>query len=104
MIIVFSLVTIAWVPFRAELPVALDFLRGLWDWTYPSLRFRRMLVLIPLSTIVFCLDWLQNLHQDEAFVLRWPRLAQATLLAGSIFVILILTQTDLVEPFVYQGF
>jgi alginate O-acetyltransferase complex protein AlgI len=101
---VFVLVVLAWVPFRMELPVALDFWRGMLNWTYKVIRFRRMLVLIPLSALVISLDWFQSRYKDEAVFLRWPRLAQAALLAGSIFVILILSQIDYGEPFVYQGF
>jgi hypothetical protein len=36
--------------------------------------------------------------------LRWPRLAQASLLAGSLFLLILLMQSDQEAPFVYQGF
>jgi D-alanyl-lipoteichoic acid acyltransferase DltB (MBOAT superfamily) len=96
MIAVFLLVVLAWVPFRMELPVAFEFWRGMLDWTHKVIRFRRVLVV--------SLDWLQYHYKDEAVFLRFPRPAQAVLLAGSIFMILILSQADISEPFVYQGF
>ena len=104
MAVVFLLVLLAWVPFRMELPVALDYWRGMFDWTYPVIRFRRILLCLPFLALVVALDWVQYRYQDEAPFLRWPRLVQASLLAVSMFLIAIITQTDYEEPFVYQGF
>jgi D-alanyl-lipoteichoic acid acyltransferase DltB (MBOAT superfamily) len=102
--IVFLLVLLAWVPFSMELPVALEYWRGMFDWTYKVIRFRRIFVLIPFLVMVIGLDWLQHRYGDEAPFLRWPRLAQASLLAGSLFLIVITMPVDRGEPFVYQGF
>jgi alginate O-acetyltransferase complex protein AlgI len=104
MIKVFFLVTLAWVPFIMEVPVALAYWRGMLDWTYPVIRFRRILLFAPFLILTLSLDWLQRRYQDELFFLRWPRPVQATLLAVSLFLILLLLQSDQEEPFVYQGF
>ncbi len=104
--LVFSLVSLAWVPFVMDLSTALAYWRGMADWTYPIIRFRRILLAIPLLSLVLLLDWLQRRHQnqDELFFLRWSRPLQASALAISLFLILLLMQTDREEPFVYQGF
>jgi hypothetical protein len=36
--------------------------------------------------------------------LRWPRLAQATLLALAILAVFLMSQANTGTPFVYQGF
>jgi D-alanyl-lipoteichoic acid acyltransferase DltB (MBOAT superfamily) len=102
--IVFVLVSLAWVPFVMDLPIALDYWRGMFDWTYPIIRYRRILLAIPLFIVVLLFDLLQRRYQDDEFILRWPRLVQASLLAGCIFILLILLQGEQSEPFVYQGF
>ena len=97
--VVFGLVVLAWVPFRMELPVALDYWRGLLAFTSgtrPTLRL--LVVLIPALWI----DWAQA--RDEVVFLRWPRLVQATLLALAMLLIWLVTQATTAEPFVYQGF
>jgi D-alanyl-lipoteichoic acid acyltransferase DltB (MBOAT superfamily) len=101
---VFLLVSIAWAPFIMDLPVALSYWRGLFDWTYPIIRYRRILLFIPLFAVTIAVDWLQRHYQDEAFFLRWPRLVQAPLLAASMILLALLMQSAQAEPFVYQGF
>jgi D-alanyl-lipoteichoic acid acyltransferase DltB (MBOAT superfamily) len=103
MLTVFILVSFAWVPFVMDVPVALAYWRGMFDWTY-VIRFRRIFLFIPFFILVLAIDWLQRRYQDEEFFLRWPLLVQASLLAVSLFLILILLQGDIDEPFVYQGF
>jgi D-alanyl-lipoteichoic acid acyltransferase DltB (MBOAT superfamily) len=102
--IVFILVSFAWVPFIMEIPVALSYWKGMFDWTYPIIRYRRIFLAVPLIALTLLIDWLQRHYQDEGFVLRWPRLAQASLLAFSIILFAILMQSEQAEPFVYQGF
>jgi hypothetical protein len=48
--------------------------------------------------------WLQRYYKDEEFVLRWPRLIQASLLAVSLLLLVIMMQSEQAAPFVYQGF
>ncbi len=104
-VFVFGLVTIAWVPFATtDLSAAMAYWRGMLDWTSQVMRYRRILIFLPLAVFVMVFDWIQRSSNDEAFLLRWPRLAQASMLASSIFLILLLTSIGEGEPFVYQGF
>jgi alginate O-acetyltransferase complex protein AlgI len=102
--VVFILVTFAWVPFVMELSVGLAYWRGMFDWTYPIIRFRRILLFIPILGLSLGIDWLQRYYHDEAFFLRWPRMVQASLLAVSLFLLIFLVQPEQEQPFVYQGF
>jgi alginate O-acetyltransferase complex protein AlgI len=102
--VVFILVTFAWVPFLMEPSLALAYWRGIFDWTYPIIRFRRILLFIPIFLVVLGVDWLERHYQDEFFVLRWPRWTRALLMATTFFVLLFLMQAEQQEPFVYQGF
>jgi alginate O-acetyltransferase complex protein AlgI len=101
MLLVFTVVILAWVPFRMELSTAVDYWRGLFNFSNldrPS--YRLLIVLIPALWI----DWMQTWRDDELVFLRWPRLVQATLLALAILAIFLATQATTFEPFVYQGF
>ena len=104
MITVFILVTFAWVPFVMEVSTALAYWRGMLDWTYMVIRFRRIFLFIPFFILVLTVDWLQRRYQDDEFFMRWPPFVQASLLAVSLFLLLILLQGEADEPFVYQGF
>jgi alginate O-acetyltransferase complex protein AlgI len=101
---VFVLVSFAWVPFIMDLPTALSYWQGMFDWTYTDIRFRRILLFIPLAVGTLGLDWLQRLYQQEVFFLRWPRLVRSFLLATSLILLFILMQSEQMAPFVYQGF
>jgi D-alanyl-lipoteichoic acid acyltransferase DltB (MBOAT superfamily) len=104
MVTVFILVTFAWVPFIMDLPVAFTYWGGMLDWTYPIIRFRRIFLFVPILVFVLGLDWLQRHYQDDEFFLRWPAWIQASFLAVSLFLILLLMQSGQEETFVYQGF
>jgi hypothetical protein len=62
--------------------------------------YRLLLFVLPSVAI----DWLQVRSQDELPFLRWPRLAQATLLAVAALAIFLITRANTVAPFVYQEF
>jgi alginate O-acetyltransferase complex protein AlgI len=102
--VVFILVTFAWVSFIMDIPTALIYWRGMLDWTNPIIRYRRILLYLPFLGLTLLLDWLQRHYQDEEFLLRWPRPVQASLLAVSIFLLMLLMQPEREAPFVYQGF
>ena len=102
--IVFLLVLLAWVPFRMELPIALEFWRGMFSRSYKAIGFSHYLVLVPVVGLVAALDGVQRHYRDEVAFLRWPRLVQAALLAVSAVLILLLASPEQIEPFVYQGF
>jgi alginate O-acetyltransferase complex protein AlgI len=101
---VFFLVTVTWVPFIMEPSVALNYWRGMFDWTHPVIRFRRILISIPVFALILALDWLERHYQDEVILLRLPRWSQSFLLAACLFVLMFLLQSEQQDPFVYQGF
>ena len=71
------------------------------SWTkigFPDLR------VFPLILLALALDWGQLRHKDETFFTRWSTLAKASILAALIFVLLLLSFTEIGAPFVYQGF
>lgn len=99
--LVFGLTLLAWVPFRMPLAIALEYWRGLLNWSQikpPDIRI--FLILAP----ALWLDTVQYRGREETIFLRWPRLAQATLLAIALLVIFLTTRADTAAPFVYQGF
>jgi hypothetical protein len=102
---IFLFVILAWVPFRWELPAALEFWRGLLNWSSFAIRYQRLFLAAPIVFGSIGLDWLQYYYRDEAIFLRWPRLAQAVCLAVVLlFVFISLGGSESGEPFVYQGF
>jgi hypothetical protein len=103
--LIFTLVILAWVPFRMELPEAVEFWRGLLNWSSFAIRYRRLFLVVPLIIGAIGLDWIQYHYRDEVIYLRWPRLAQAFCLAVVLLLLFISTGGEGVgEPFVYQGF
>jgi alginate O-acetyltransferase complex protein AlgI len=102
MLVVVTLVVLAWVPFRApDVPRALEYWQGMLDFSdmrRPTVRV--FVVILP----ALWLDWVQYRRGDELVFLRWPRLVQATLLALAILALFLVAQTDTGAPFVYQGF
>jgi alginate O-acetyltransferase complex protein AlgI len=106
-LLTFLLVTLAWVPFRLELPYAFQYWRGLLQWGNLQMDHRDLRVLlVGLLYLIpaIGLDWLQWRYQDEAFILRWPRLAQAIVLAAVLFLIFIGFPFESGPPFVYLRF
>jgi len=102
MLVVVTLVVLAWVPFRApDVPRALDYWQGMLD--FSDLRRPTVRVFVVILPALW-LDWVQYRRGDELVFLRWRRLAQAALLALAILAIFLATQTDTGAPFVYQGF
>jgi hypothetical protein len=99
------LVILAWVPFRWELPAALEFWKGLLNWSSFGIGYRRMLLVVPIIIGALGLDWVQYHYGDKVVFLRWPRLAQAFCLAVVLLFLFIVTGGGGVgEPFVYQAF
>jgi alginate O-acetyltransferase complex protein AlgI len=104
MAVVFLLVMWAWVPFRLEMPVAVQFWGQLLNLGEFTLTYRRLVVAFVYVLAAVLLDVIQHHYRDEVFVLRWPRVAQSFLLATVIFLIIITTVGTATPPFVYQGF
>jgi D-alanyl-lipoteichoic acid acyltransferase DltB (MBOAT superfamily) len=103
-VIVGGLVTLAWVPFVMDLPVALAYWQGMLDWTNAVVRYRRIFLFVPFLALVLAVDWIQYRYQDEVVFLRWPRPVQASLLAACLFLLMLIVRVDYAEPFVYLGF
>jgi alginate O-acetyltransferase complex protein AlgI len=103
-VVVFFLVILAWVPFRWELPAAFQLWEALLNWSDMSIRYRRMLFVLPLLLGSLVLDFLQNRGEDEFVFLKWSPLTKATCMAIVLFWIFIVTAGNFEQPFVYQAF
>jgi D-alanyl-lipoteichoic acid acyltransferase DltB (MBOAT superfamily) len=101
---VFMFVSLAWVPFRLDLPIALEYWRGLLAWSSFNIGYRRLLFAVPWLAASLLIDWVQHRGNDELAILRWPRLAQAACLALALLFIFVAAPAGPGEPFVYQGF
>jgi D-alanyl-lipoteichoic acid acyltransferase DltB (MBOAT superfamily) len=101
---VFCLVTLAWVPFRWELPAAFQLWDALLNWSDMAIRYRRLLFVLPLILFSLILDFLQYRSEDEFIFLKWSPLAKAACMTIILFLIFILTAGDFEQPFVYQAF
>jgi alginate O-acetyltransferase complex protein AlgI len=118
---IFALVTLAWVPFHMQLPVAWQYFLRIFSpsaWIglplatrgaalsaqlgaksgFPDLRV--FLVLLP----ALGLDWAQLRHKDETFLSRWPVWGRASFLAVLAILFVLLSFAETGAPFVYQGF
>lgn len=102
--VVFMLVMWAWVPFRLEMPLALQFWQQLLTFGDFGLRYRRLVFAAAYVLIAVTLDVLQRHYRDEVVFLRWPRPVQGFLLATVIFLVVLLSAGTVTTPFVYQGF
>ncbi len=121
-VITFILAILAWVPFRMQLPVALQYWKGLYHWTMPDfLGLARTLVgwspisgwsqfdlpnpiLILVLAVALYIDHLQNRAGNEEFLLQRPRWFQVLLVMLLLLVALLAAFSDTTAPFVYQGF
>jgi alginate O-acetyltransferase complex protein AlgI len=124
-IIVFILVTIAWLPFRADFVTAKRYLAGIilpshwvapnWPWfqeiltgndVLPNVYLynipdpRILIVLIP----AILLDWVHNRARDELVFLKWPGGVQILFYIIAILGLFLMAFSDIRVPFVYQGF
>lgn len=101
---VFVFVVLAWVPFRWELPAALDLWGALLNWSEMAIRHRRLLLVVPVLFASLLIDIVQYRGQDEFVFLRWPPLAQAAGMALVLFLVYLATGGDFEQPFIYQAF
>jgi alginate O-acetyltransferase complex protein AlgI len=103
-VVVFSLVTLAWVPFRWELPAAFQLWEAFLNWSDLAIGYRRMLLVLPLLLGSVVLDLIQYRSEDEFIFLKWSPLTKAACMAIVLFLIFIVTAGDFEQPFVYQAF
>ena len=101
---VFVFVLLAWVPFRWELPAALEFWSALLNWSSFDIRYRRLFLVLPILFVALLIDYLQYRTKDEFVFLKWPRLARAVFMAVIMFLVIIVTGGDFKDPFIYQAF
>jgi alginate O-acetyltransferase complex protein AlgI len=102
--VVIILVNVAWVPFIMQPEVAFAYWRGMFDWTYPVIRFRRILIALAIFAAILAWDALERRFQDEVFLLRAPQWVQSLVFAVFLFILGFLMQAEQMEPFVYQQF
>ena len=102
--VIFLLVILAWVPFRWELPFALEFWKGLTNFSSFAIRYRRMFIAFPMIVFALSLDLVQYRARDEFVFLRWPQLVKAFCLAVILFFLFISSAGVDNDPFIYQGF
>jgi D-alanyl-lipoteichoic acid acyltransferase DltB (MBOAT superfamily) len=104
MVAVFTFVILAWVPFRWGLPAAFDLWAALFNWSNVAIRYRRLLLVLPILFGSVLIDILQYRSQDEFIFLKWSPLARATCMAVILLSVFIVTGGDFEQPFVYQAF
>ena len=102
--VVFTLVILAWVPFRWEMPAAFDLWSALLNWSDFTIRYMRLLFVIPILFASLLIDLLQYRGQDEFVFLKWSPLARAGCMAVILFLVFITIGGDFEQPFVYQAF
>ena len=102
--VVFTFVILAWVPFHWELPAAIEFWGALLNWSDIAIRYRRLLLVMPILFVAILIDFLQYRGGDELLFLKWSPVAQATTMALILFLVFLATGGDFERPFIYQGF
>ena len=103
-VIVFFLVILTWVPFRWDLPAALELWKALLNWSNVAIRYSRLFLVLPLLLGAVALDFIQYRSEDEFIFLKWPPLMKAACMAIILFWIFIVTAGNFGQPFVYQAF
>lgn len=101
MLVVFGLTLVALVPFVMDIQAVPAFWGELLQVDRAFVMDWRVAVLV-LSSLT--LDWAQYHFKDEVVFLRLPLPARASLLAGALIVMFLLTRSDTGVPFVYRGF
>lgn len=102
--VVFILTIFAWVPFRVEMPTAIELWQNLLSFGHFGLQYKRIALAGIYILLALAIDIIQKRTNDEFIFLRWPRLAQAFATAAVIFLVIIVSSGTVSEPFVYQGF
>ena len=103
-VVVFFLVILAWVPFRWELSASLQVWDALLNWSDVAIRYRRILLVLPLLLGSLVLDFIQDRSEDEFIFLKWSPLTKAVCMAIVLFWIFIVTSGNFEQPFIYQAF
>lgn len=120
--ITFILATLAWIPFRMPVSVAVQYWQGMLHWVKPDFNALSMMLshqlpsgvwsqvylpsplLLGVLVIAIVFDVFQLKGKREEFILDWPRLLIIAFVVFLGFVTLLAALSDNVTPFVYQGF
>jgi len=120
--VTFILTVLAWLPFRMSLPVALQYLEGMFKWVKPDryliLAYIRqttpvqswapldlpnpVLLLLLLLAVIF--DLLVSRKGQEKELVSFHTLGKVILLVVMLLLLLVSLFADSAAPFVYQGF
>lgn len=103
---VFTLTTLAWIPFAASsLRAALEYFTGLFAFTAQVTSYIPVLDLLAATFLTLWLDWQESRHATDAFFLKWTPSAQAWGFVLTLWLLILFLgpQADVVT-FVYQGF
>jgi alginate O-acetyltransferase complex protein AlgI len=103
-IVVFLLVLLAWVPFRMEMSIAIDYWKTILNFSNFSIDSGRLLLILPYIGFWMLVEWLFYRQRDEFLWLRFPKFAQAGLLAAAFLLVLVASTSETSTPFIYQGF
>lgn len=103
-LVVFFFVLIAWVPFRMELPIAIEYWKGMLNFGNISVDSGRLLLILPYIGFWLIVDWFLYKKKDEFIWLQFPQLVRAGLLAIALLLVVIAKATETNTPFIYQGF
>jgi D-alanyl-lipoteichoic acid acyltransferase DltB (MBOAT superfamily) len=108
MLLVFVLVSLAWVPFKTSIPDTLDYWAGLTnlsEWGAGLTLSHLHGLVFFLAGIILALDICLYRRGEFTFT-QWPPLGKAIMINLAIFAIILGTavQGDAPPPFIYQGF
>lgn len=106
-LVVFSLVTLAWVPFAINTLTGDAGVLSFWQAiVIPHIGFTAkwyLVVMLPM-TISLWLDWNQYHSQNETFFLAWTQPKRSFVLAVAVLILVVIGTTNKSSVFVYQGF
>lgn len=101
---IFLLVIFAWVPFRMELPTALEYWISMLNLTNFSIASKKLPLVLSYLGFWIIIEWQLYRLKDKVQVIKFPKWAQATLFAGALLLIIIASASQTSHPFIYQGF
>jgi alginate O-acetyltransferase complex protein AlgI len=102
--LVFFLVLMAWVPFRMDMPAAVQYWRAIINVTNLNIDSGRLLLILPYIGFWMALDWLLYRKKNEFIWISIPQWARAGLLAAAVLLVAIAASGEVSTPFIYQGF
>lgn len=102
--VIFLFVSLAWVPFRMELPIAIEYWLSMLNITNLAMISKKLLVILLYLGFWIAVEWQFYYRKDEYLYIKVPKWAQAALFAGALVLIIIGFAGKSGQPFIYQGF